>query len=38
MDSKMFTVFMASLAGFTGIYAWAFNLRLRAWRIINEED
>lgn len=35
MDSKMLTVFLASLAGFTGIYAWAFNLRLRAWRLIN---
>ncbi|OPZ63761.1 MAG: Heme exporter protein C [Firmicutes bacterium ADurb.Bin506] len=35
MDSKMFTVFMASLAGFTGVYAWAFNLRMRAWRVLN---
>lgn len=38
MDSKMFTVFMASLAGFTGVYAWAFNLRMRAWRVLEAFD
>jgi len=34
MDSRMMTVFISSLLGFTGLYAWVFSLRRRAWRFI----
>jgi len=34
MDGRMMTVFISSLMGFTGLYAWVFSLRLRAWRFI----
>ena len=34
MDARMMTVFISSLLGFTGLYAWVFSLRLRAWRFI----
>jgi len=34
MDGRMMTVFISSLLGFTGLYAWVFSLRLRAWRFI----
>ena len=34
MDARMMTVFISSLLGFTGLYAWVFNLRLRAWRLV----
>ena len=34
MDGRMMTVFISSLVGFTGLYAWVFSLRLRAWRFI----
>lgn len=29
MDSRMLVVFLASLAGFTGLYVWLYNLQIR---------
>ncbi len=34
MDARMMTVFMSSLAGFTGLFVWVFTLRMRAWHLV----
>jgi heme exporter protein C len=33
MNATMLTVFLASLAGFTGLYFWMWNLQVRAYRM-----
>lgn len=37
MDVRMLTVFLASLAGFTGFSLWMFNLKNRAMRLIDKD-
>ncbi|MGI6518736.1 MAG: cytochrome c biogenesis protein [Bacillota bacterium] len=34
MDGRMLTVLLASLAGFTGVLAWVFSLRMRSARLL----
>jgi len=35
MDKKMLVVFLASLAGFTGLYGWLYNIRLRLENLLH---
>ncbi|NLP36425.1 MAG: cytochrome c biogenesis protein CcsA [Firmicutes bacterium] len=35
MDKKMLVVFLASLAGFTGLYGWLYNIRLRVENLLH---
>jgi len=37
MNGSMLTVFLCSLAGFTALYFWMFNLRIRAGRLENKQ-
>lgn len=38
MDPRMFSVFIASLIGFTGIAVWLFSLRMRVYRLIQRRN
>lgn len=35
MNTTMLSVFLGSLVGFTGLYAWMWNLRVRSERLLN---
>jgi heme exporter protein C len=38
MDRKMLVVFFSSLLGFTGLYAWLYNIRLRLEKLLHRAE